>query len=69
MFGDTSRLLMSSALEHLQLEQSLSAIVTFSEQLDEMLGGGIPLCRVTEISGVPGIGKTQLWQVYTTKLQ
>lgn len=26
-----------------------------------MLGGGIPIGEVTELCGVPGVGKTQLW--------
>lgn len=35
-------------------------IITFCKALDVMLGGGIPMGHVTEICGVPGIGKTQL---------
>lgn len=45
-------------------ESDVSHIVTFCEALDDLLGGGIPLCTVTEISGPPGIGKTQMWYVY-----
>ncbi|AIO01551.1 recombinase rad51, putative [Leishmania panamensis] len=35
-------------------------VTTFSRQLDGILGGGIPVDGVTEISGPPGVGKTQL---------
>ena len=49
-----------SAWELLQQEQSLPSIVTFCAKLDEMLGGGIALRKVTEICGAPGIGKTQM---------
>lgn len=51
-----------TALELLQKEQEdQRSIVTFSAQLDEALGGGVPLGKTTEICGVPGVGKTQLW--------
>lgn len=45
-------------LEMLQEPQQF--IVTFSEQLDGMLGGGVPLTKITEFCGTPGIGKTQI---------
>ncbi|KAK3083621.1 hypothetical protein FSP39_000413 [Pinctada imbricata] len=48
------------ALDMLYKEQSLPGIVTFSEKIDSMLGGGIPLCKITEFCGAPGIGKTQM---------
>lgn len=57
--GDFSASL--TALELLQKEEELRSIVTFSSQLDESLGGGIPVGKITEVCGVPGIGKTQLW--------
>lgn len=57
--GDISASL--TALELLQKEEELRSIVTFSSQLDECLGGGIPVGKITEVCGVPGIGKTQLW--------
>ncbi|TWW56050.1 DNA repair protein RAD51 homolog 3 [Takifugu flavidus] len=51
----------STALELLQKEEEeLRSIVTFSSQLDAALGGGAPVGRVTEVCGVPGVGKTQL---------
>ncbi|XP_038059401.1 DNA repair protein RAD51 homolog 3-like [Patiria miniata] len=48
-----------TALEMLRYEKSSPAIVTFCEDLDEMLGGGVPLCKITELCGAPGVGKTQ----------
>lgn len=35
-------------------------VTTFSGELDGVLGGGVPVGGVTEISGPPGVGKTQL---------
>ncbi|KAK7485386.1 hypothetical protein BaRGS_00023334 [Batillaria attramentaria] len=49
-----------SALHLLEHEQSLPSIVTFCAQLDEALGGGVALRKVTEICGAPGVGKTQM---------
>ena len=37
-----------------------TCVTTFSSALDDILDGGVPLGSVTEICGVPGIGKTQL---------
>lgn len=48
-----------SAYDLLIDEQSTSCIVTFCEKIDTMLGGGVPLSKITEICGVPGVGKTQ----------
>ncbi|RDD45047.1 DNA repair protein RAD51-like protein 3 [Trichoplax sp. H2] len=44
----------------LENEQNLNPIVTFCAKLDQALGGGIPLGKITEFCGPPGIGKTQL---------
>lgn len=41
-------------------EKTMKRIITFSEDLDVILGGGICPKEVTEVGGVPGIGKTQL---------
>ncbi|KAL7527325.1 hypothetical protein ACHAWF_002134 [Thalassiosira exigua] len=35
-------------------------IVSFSQPLDTLLGGGFALAELTEIAGLPGVGKTQL---------
>lgn len=48
-----------SALELLKAEQDRPYIVTFSLRVDEMLGGGVPMGKITEFCGAPGIGKTQ----------
>ena len=29
-------------------------------QMDDLLGGGVPLGKITEFAGAPGIGKTQM---------
>lgn len=50
----------SSALELLRQERTQSSIITFCDPWDRMLGGGVPLGKLTEICGPPGIGKTQL---------
>ena len=34
--------------------------MTFCEGLDDMLGGGVPVGKITEFCGAPGIGKTQM---------
>ncbi|KAG7220409.1 hypothetical protein INR49_018247 [Caranx melampygus] len=49
-----------TALELLEKEEEMRSIVTFSSQLDDALGGGFPLGKITEICGAPGVGKTQL---------
>nr|XP_045581234.1 DNA repair protein RAD51 homolog 3-like [Procambarus clarkii]XP_045581235.1 DNA repair protein RAD51 homolog 3-like [Procambarus clarkii] len=49
-----------TVLQMIEEECDVSHIVTFCEALDDLLGGGIPLRAITELSGTPGIGKTQL---------
>ena len=49
-----------NAYDLLLQEQSCGSIVTFCEQLDDMLGGGVPVGKITEFCGAPGIGKTQI---------
>jgi len=51
----------TTALDLLHRAVSHQPIVTFSEQLDALLGGGVPLGKMTEFCGAPGVGKTQLW--------
>lgn len=51
----------STALELLEKEQTQGFIVTFCSALDNILGGGVQLTKITEVCGVPGVGKTQLW--------
>ena len=54
-------------LDMLQEPRLQQYIVTFSEQIDGILGGGVPLTRITEFCGAPGIGKTQIWLVVFLK--
>lgn len=49
-----------SALDILLKEKSKPAIITFCQRLDCILGGGVPLRKLTEICGCPGSGKTQV---------
>lgn len=50
-----------TALDLLHQEETWGSIVTFCSELDTVLGGGVLVGKTTEICGVPGIGKTQLW--------
>ncbi|KAL1223595.1 putative DNA repair protein RAD51 [Cardamine amara subsp. amara] len=49
-----------NAWDMLHEEDSLPRITTSCSDLDNILGGGISCRDVTEIGGVPGIGKTQI---------
>lgn len=49
-----------TALEMLKDDSLQQSIITFSEKLDGLLGGGVPLGKITEFCGAPGIGKTQI---------
>ena len=49
-----------SALELLEAEVAQTPISTFCSAFDTMLGGGVPLTKITEFCGAPGVGKTQL---------
>ena len=55
-----SSLKSHSALELLHHEQMQGSIVTFCASIDEMMGGGVALGKVTEFCGAPGLGKTQM---------
>ncbi|XP_073471261.1 DNA repair protein RAD51 homolog 3 isoform X1 [Aquarana catesbeiana] len=58
--GSDSQILKHTTLELLEQEQAQGCIITFCSALDEILGGGVPLGKITEICGPPGVGKTQL---------
>lgn len=58
-----------SALDLLHDEQTRQPIVTFCEKLDDLMGGGVPLCKITEICGAAGVGKTQLWSVWNISIE
>ncbi|CAA2996461.1 DNA repair protein RAD51 homolog 3 isoform X1 [Olea europaea var. sylvestris] len=49
-----------TAWDILHEEESSVRITTSCSDLDDILGGGINCKEVTEVGGVPGIGKTQL---------
>ncbi|KZV46185.1 hypothetical protein F511_15195 [Dorcoceras hygrometricum] len=49
-----------TAWDMLNEEESSIRITTSCSNLDDILGGGISCKEVTEIGGVPGIGKTQI---------
>lgn len=43
-----------------EAERAQVRIITFSSELDRLLGGGIARGQVTEFCGAPGLGKTQI---------
>ncbi|XP_063809971.1 DNA repair protein RAD51 homolog 3 isoform X4 [Pseudophryne corroboree] len=55
-----SPILKHTALELLEQEQAQGSLITFCSALDEILGEGVQLSKITEICGPPGVGKTQL---------
>ena len=59
----SSSLTGHSALELLHQEKQQGSIVTFCARVDEMMGGGVALGKVTEFCGAPGLGKTQIRSV------
>ncbi|WVZ69970.1 hypothetical protein U9M48_018681 [Paspalum notatum var. saurae] len=58
--GENNPLGAQNAWDMLSEEQSQKHITTGSGDLNGILGGGIHCKEVTEIGGVPGVGKTQL---------
>eukprot|EP00047_Mylnosiga_fluctuans_P019109 m.78774 g.78774 ORF g.78774 m.78774 type:complete len:353 (+) comp7981_c0_seq4:114-1172(+) len=48
-----------SALDLLRKERTQPGILTFCDAMDQMLGGGVPAGKITELCGPPGTGKTQ----------
>lgn len=50
------------------MELQQDTIPTFSEALDDILGGGIKVGNIIQICGSPGSGKTQLMLVLLFKL-
>ncbi|KAG5461318.1 MAG: hypothetical protein BJ554DRAFT_6505, partial [Olpidium bornovanus] len=53
----------TTAAEALVEERKRTAITTSCAEFDAMLGKGVPLGKVVEICGAPGLGKTQLGYV------
>eukprot|EP01006_Ploeotia_vitrea_P051924 TRINITY_DN67617_c7_g1_i2.p1 TRINITY_DN67617_c7_g1~~TRINITY_DN67617_c7_g1_i2.p1 ORF type:complete len:302 (+),score=33.39 TRINITY_DN67617_c7_g1_i2:311-1216(+) len=49
-----------TANDMLNRQREVPNIVTFSQALDKLLGGGVHPSCLTEFCGIPGIGKTQV---------
>ena len=49
-----------SARALLEREAAAPRLTTMAAELDTLLGGGVQMRRLTELAGVPGVGKTQL---------
>lgn len=60
----TTSVATKTALDLCEDDSLCCNIVTFSSALDELLGGGVPIKMITEFCGLPGTGKTQMWQVF-----
>ena len=60
---------VSTAADLLQRERRARRVTTFCKELDDMLGGGVCAGEVTEFSGVPGVGKTQLGMQFAVDVQ
>jgi RAD51-like protein 2 len=58
----------SSVLEMLKNGPS-AKIITMSQSIDSMLGGGISVGELTELCGLPGIGKTQICMQLSLNVQ
>ncbi|CAN6465315.1 unnamed protein product [Victoria cruziana] len=58
-----------TAWDILQEEETCRHITTCCEEFDKILGGGIHCKELTEIGGVPGIGKTQLGMQLSINVQ
>ncbi|XP_067144280.1 DNA repair protein RAD51 homolog 3-like [Centruroides vittatus] len=57
---DSGKNVLSSNTAFQLLQQESLYLTTTCHKLDDILGGGIPLMKVVEICGSPGIGKTQM---------
>jgi RAD51-like protein 2 len=49
--------------------QKCTHITTLNNGLDEILGGGFPLGKITEVCGAAGLGKTQLCMQLSVNVQ
>lgn len=68
--GHTPLAAAESALALSRRERSPSRrIITFSKELDALLGSGVAVGQVTEFCGVPGVGKTQLGMQLAVNVQ
>lgn len=50
-----------SALSLLENELACRSILSFNTELDKVLEGEILPGKITELAGLPGSGKTQIW--------
>lgn len=57
-----------TGIQVLQEEESSLAVMTFCEELDIALDGGVKCGQLTEICGLPGTGKTHLWYCLSSHL-
>lgn len=57
---NTALLNSKTALQLLQAELSHWKITSFCKEIDLVLGGGVSVGKLLEISGIAGVGKTQL---------
>lgn len=51
----------NSAYEVWKDERDAGFIITLCKNFDDAIGGGIPVGKITELVGGPGVGKTQFW--------
>jgi len=58
-----------SARQIYDREKFTRRIITFSSDLDKILGGGVAIGQLTEFCGVPGVGKTQLGMQLSINVQ
>lgn len=60
---------VTSAREILDKEKRKRSLVTFCQDLDHILGGGIRTGQITEFCGAPGVGKTQIMMQLAINVQ
>lgn len=60
---------VQSAKEIFDKERRKKTLVTFCQDLDQILGGGIRTAQVTEFCGAPGVGKTQIMMQLAINVQ
>lgn len=58
-----------SALDYLELRREVKRITTGSKALDQLLGGGVPTCAITEFAGEFRTGKTQICHTLSITVQ
>ncbi len=61
--------LVQQAKEIFDKERRKKTLVTFCQDLDQILGGGIRTGQITEFCGAPGVGKTQIMMQLAINVQ